>query len=196
MKHLFGLTCLIVSFTTYAQNAAPCAGDVDTAGTGAAVSAADEPIIISAAAYKHPGRVAGVVNSIAADSPASSMRLAAMVMRLWPDTDDSATARWTYEQGITWKGLEGIWLNTGDARYFKYIQHQVDRLVDKEGNIRGYKPDEYDPGEVLCGRVLLMLYKVTGQEKYYKAAGRLRREGGAKGLYGGPGRHYLGLAFF
>src|SRR5258708_34826747 len=137
MKHLFGLTCLIVSFTTYAQQAAPCAGDVDTAGTGAAVSAADEPIIISAAAYKHPGRVAGVVNSIAADSPASSMRLAAMVMRLWPDTDDSATARWTYEQGRTWRGLGGIWLNTGDARYLKSIQHPVDRPAGHARDTRG-----------------------------------------------------------
>jgi unsaturated rhamnogalacturonyl hydrolase len=143
-----------------------------------------------------------------ANSP--GVQVAATVMRLWPDNDDSATARWTYEEGIAWKGLEGVWLNTGDARYFKYLQHQVDRLVDQEGNIRGYKPDEYDPGGMLCGRVLLMLYKVTGKEKYYKASGRLRQEGGPKGLYagdegvnagsmglyGGPGRHYLALPFF
>lgn len=104
------------------------------------------------------------------------VRLAATAMRLWPDTGDSSTARWTYDEGVVWKGLEGLWLNTGDARYFKYVQRQVDRLVDKEGNIRTYKPEDYNLDNILCGRVLLMLYKVTGQEKYYKAAGRLRQQ--------------------
>lgn len=103
-------------------------------------------------------------------------RLAATAMRLWPDTGDSATARWTYDEGVVWKGLEGLWLNTGDARYYKYVQHQMDRLVDKEGNIRTYKLEDYNLDNVLCGRVLLMLYKVTGQEKYYKAAGHLRQQ--------------------
>ena len=104
------------------------------------------------------------------------VRLAATAMRLWPDTGDSTTARWTYDEAVVWKGLEGLWLNTGDARYYKYVQHQMERLVDKEGNIRTYKLEDYNLDNVLCGRVLLMLYKVTGQEKYYKAAGHLRQQ--------------------
>jgi len=104
------------------------------------------------------------------------VRLATTAMQLWPDSGDSSTIRWTYDEGVVWKGLEGLWLNTGDARYFKYIQHQMDRLVDKEGHIRTYKLEDYNLDNVLCGRVLLMLYKVTGQEKYYKAAGVLRQQ--------------------
>lgn len=107
-------------------------------------------------------RASDVGTSDTGTALASSVRLAATVMRQWPDTGETSTARWTYDDGI-WKGMEALWLNTGDGRYFKYIQHQVDRLVDKEGDI-------------LCGRVLLMLYKVTGQEKYYRAAGRLRQQ--------------------
>jgi unsaturated rhamnogalacturonyl hydrolase len=72
--------------------------------------------------------------------------------------------------------MEGLWLNTGDARWYKYVQHQMDRLVNKEGEIRTYKLEDYNLDNVLCGRVLLMLYKVTGQEKYYKAAGHLREQ--------------------
>ena len=98
-------------------------------------------------------------------------------MDLWKDTGDSTTARWTYDEGVVWKGLEGLWLNTGDARYYKYIQRQMDRLVDKEGNIHAsYKPDDYNLDNILCGRLLLMLYKVTNQEKYYKAATQLRQQ--------------------
>lgn len=99
----------------------------------------------------------------------SGERLAATAMRLWPETDDSAAARWTYDEGVVWKGLEGMWLNTGDGRYFKYIQRQMDKLVGKDGGIR-------TPDTVLCGRMLLLLYKVTGQEKYFKAAGVLRQQ--------------------
>jgi len=103
-------------------------------------------------------------------------RLAATAVKLWPEAGDSSKARWTYDEGVVWKGMEGLWLNTGDARWFKYVQHQMDRLVNKEGDIRTYKPEDYNLDNVLCGRVLLMLYKVTGQEKYYKAAGHLREQ--------------------
>lgn len=103
-----------------------------------------------------------------------AVAMASTVMQLWPDTGDSTAIRWTYDNGVIWKGLEGLWYNTGDARYFKYVQHQMDRLVDKEGNIRTYKLEDYNLDNVLCGRILLMLYNVTGQKQYYKAASTLR----------------------
>ena len=102
-------------------------------------------------------------------------RMAATVMSRWKDTGESKV-RWTYEQGVMWKGLEDCWYNTGDARYFKYIQHHIDRLVDKEGHILTYKPEDYNLDNILGGRLLLLMYKVTGQEKYYKAAALLRRQ--------------------
>jgi len=98
----------------------------------------------------------------AAQSPAE--RMAATIMQRWPAAGDPTAIPWTYDENV-WKGLEGLWYNTGDARYFNYVQHQVDRLVDKEGNIRTNKLD---------GRILLMLYNVTGQMQYYKAAATLR----------------------
>jgi len=105
-----------------------------------------------------------------------AVRIAATVMQLWPDTGDSTKIRWTYDNGVIWKGFENLWYNTGDARYFKYVQHQMDRLVDKEGNIRTYKLEDYNLDNVLCGRNLLMLYNVTGQKQYYKAAQTLREQ--------------------
>ena len=114
--------------------------------------------------------------SAPADTLSPAERLAAAAMNLWPADSDTASARWTYDEGVVWKGLQGLWYNTGDARYFKYIQHQVDRLVDKDGAIRTYKADDYNLDNILCGRILLMLYQVTGQEKYYKAATTLRRQ--------------------
>ncbi len=103
------------------------------------------------------------------------LRMAQTTMDLWKDSD-TAAAKWTYDEGVVWKGMEGLWLNTGDARYYKYIQRQMDRLVDKDGNIRTYKPEDYNLDNILCGRVLLMLYKVTNLEKYYRAARTLRQQ--------------------
>lgn len=114
-----------------------------------------------------------------ASQPAASalaIGVATAAMELWPDSGDSSAIRWTYDEGVVWKGLEGRWYNTGDARYFKYLQHQADRLIDKEGHIRIYDREDYIYDRILCGRLLLLLYTVTGQEKYYKAAATLRQQ--------------------
>jgi unsaturated rhamnogalacturonyl hydrolase len=108
------------------------------------------------------------------DAPAE--RMAATAMNLWKAGGDSANARWTYEEAVVWQGLLSLWYNTGDARYFNYVQDLMDRLVDKDGNIRTFTIEDYNLDNVLGGRVLLRLYAVTGQEKYYKAASALRRQ--------------------
>lgn len=102
--------------------------------------------------------------------------MANTVMDKWKDDGDTSAARWTYDEGVVWKGLQGLWYNTGDARYFKYIQRQMDRLVDKEGHIRTYKLEDYNLDNILLGRVLLMLYQVTDKQNYYTAASTLRRQ--------------------
>src|SRR5215471_12249369 len=106
-----------------------------------------------------------------------SQQMAATVMKMWKDSlsaDMSRPARWTYDQGVVLKGIEGIWYNTGDGDYFRYVQRSMDLFVEKEGNIRTYKQDEYNLDNVLCGRNLLTLFKVTNDPKYFKAASLLR----------------------
>ena len=103
--------------------------------------------------------------------------MANTAMSLWKDSltmDALKPAKWTYDQGVVLKGIEGVWNKTGDGKYFKYIQQSMDFFVDKDGNIRTYKPDEFNIDNVNNGRILLLLYKVTGNEKYWKAAGLLR----------------------
>ncbi len=102
--------------------------------------------------------------------------IAATVMTTWKDSAEGRTPGWNYEEAVVWKGLEGLWYNTGNARYFNYIQHLVDRLVDKDGNIAAYKQEDYSLDNISGGRILLLLYKVTNQEKYYKAATILRQQ--------------------
>ncbi len=84
-------------------------------------------------------------------------------------------ARWDYEQGLVLKALEQCWYRTGNAKYLRYIQKDIDRFVAKDGSIRTYEFDEYNIDNVTTGRALLLLYQETRQEKYPKAAFLLRQ---------------------
>ena len=123
--------------------------------------------------------LAGGATRAAGQSAPLSERMTTTVMNVWKDSvaaDPSKPAKWTYEQGVLLKGVEGVWLNTGDGRYFNYIKHVIDPLITDDGTIRTYKAEDYNIDNVLSGRNLLTLYKVTGQEKYRKAAALLREQ--------------------
>lgn len=109
-----------------------------------------------------------------------SVKVAATAMTaLWHDAaknEAGAPAKWTYEYGLVLKGLESVWLNTGDGKYFSFIQQGLDRFVNADGTIRTYQSEDYNLDNILTGRALLLAYKVTGQEKYWKAAALLREQ--------------------
>jgi unsaturated rhamnogalacturonyl hydrolase len=93
----------------------------------------------------------------------------------WKDSGvDAKPAKWTYEQGLIWLGMMRLWYSTGNAQYYNYVKRQVDRLVDKDGNIATYESKDLSLDNVLPGRVLLELYEVTLDARYYKATVRLR----------------------
>ena len=113
--------------------------------------------------------------------PAYSQRMADAFISWHPDSiliGARKTARWDYEQGLMLKALERVWQRTGDARYFTYIQKDLDQFVQPDGSIRTYKPDDYLLDNVTTGRALLLLSQVSGpnQERYQKAAQRLRQQ--------------------
>lgn len=107
-----------------------------------------------------------------------SAKLAKTAMTLWADTSAISSnhlpQKWSYDMGVVLKGIEGLWLKTADKQYFDYMQKCIDFFVDDKGVIRTYKKEDYNIDNVLCGRILLTLFKVTGKDKYYKAAATLR----------------------
>ncbi len=119
---------------------------------------------------------------LAAQTGSLPASLARTVMTsMWKDSTiaggtSGLPRKWTYDQGVVLKGMEGLWYHTGDAGYFKYIQHSIDELVTKDGGITTYKLEDYNIDNINCGRILLLLYRVTGDEKYYKAAATLREQ--------------------
>jgi unsaturated rhamnogalacturonyl hydrolase len=108
----------------------------------------------------------------------NAIRMADNIMNIWSDSFalDGKPAKWTYDMGVIMKGMEGLWLSTGDAKYFNYIQRQVDFFVKDDGTIKTYKQDDFNLDNINNGRLLLMLYRVTLKEKYLKAASQLREQ--------------------
>jgi unsaturated rhamnogalacturonyl hydrolase len=105
--------------------------------------------------------------------------LANTAIRLWPDSfalKAGQPAKWSYDQGVILKGIEGLWNRTGEGRWFNYIQKSMDFYVQDDGRIRGYKTEEYNLDNINNGKLLLMLYQVTGKEKYKKAVDLLRNQ--------------------
>ncbi|RYY48132.1 MAG: glycoside hydrolase family 88 protein, partial [Chitinophagaceae bacterium] len=85
-------------------------------------------------------------------------------------------SKWTYDMGVILEGVTDVWKQTGNAAYFNYVQKQIDHFVDSDGNIRTYKMEDYNIDNIKNGTSLLMLYRVTGKEKYWKAASKLRTQ--------------------
>lgn len=83
---------------------------------------------------------------------------------------------WNYQWGLVLKGVERVWRATGDEKYFAYIQHNIDRFVQPDGTIRGYRVDEYNVDRLNTGKVLFMLYEKTRAEKYKRALDLLRSQ--------------------
>ncbi|MBU5672258.1 glycoside hydrolase family 88/105 protein [Paenibacillus brevis] len=85
-------------------------------------------------------------------------------------------SKWSYDYGVILKGFALMWKKTGESTYFQYIREQMDHFIEEEGSIRGYRQDEYNIDHINNGKLLFLLYKETGLEKYRKAAALLREQ--------------------
>ncbi len=119
------------------------------------------------------------VRSYANSSRPLSELMSETAMRNWPDSfllAGDKQAKWRYDQGVILKGMDDVWNATGERKWFDYIQKSMDHYVGEDGSIKGYKRDEYNIDHVNNGKLLLMLFQVTGKNKYKQAAKLLRNQ--------------------
>jgi unsaturated rhamnogalacturonyl hydrolase len=112
-----------------------------------------------------------------AQSKSYAAEMAKTVMTIWKDSmSNGRPARWSYDQSVILKGIEGLWRATGEKKYFDYIQKSMDLFVEDNGNIRTYDQKDFNIDNVSSGRNVLLLYNVTGKEKYLKAVQTIRQQ--------------------
>ena len=107
-----------------------------------------------------------------------SQQMAQTAMNIWPDSFsmNGKAARWSYDQGVILKGIEGIWKLYGDPRYFDYIQHSMDHYVREDGTIKDYRKGEFNIDHLNNGKVVMFLYNTTWKPKYKKAIELMRSQ--------------------
>ncbi|MFO1049936.1 MAG: glycoside hydrolase family 88 protein [Geminicoccaceae bacterium] len=94
---------------------------------------------------------------------------------------DAKTLSWRYPQALFLEGLYQLHLRTGDARYLDYLKRWADTHVDASGTM-------FDDGarktpvnlsreldQLLPGRLMILLHRLTGTAKYKLAAQKLRQ---------------------
>lgn len=94
------------------------------------------------------------------------------------DFDIAKPGRWDYTAGFFLDGLLELHELSPDPRYLAYAKAWVDLFVDAKGTVSAtaYDRSGHALDDVLPGRVLLALYRATGEERYRKAAGQISTE--------------------
>lgn len=103
-----------------------------------------------------------------------SQRVATSAMHRWPQGQESRPSK--HDPGTLLNGMDAVWYGTADGTYYKYIKQSIDTLIASDGSIPTYDPALNSPDDIALGRQLLLLYRVTQDEKYYRAAVRLHKQ--------------------
>ena len=117
-----------------------------------------------------------------ADGPPNqslSRRMANVTIQRWPNGQFSPPDkpwRWNYELGTLLEGMDAVWYNSADGSAYQYIKNSIDPFISADGAISTYDSAAYSLDNVLLGRQLLLLYRVTLDKRYYDAATVLRRQ--------------------
>ncbi|WP_334075202.1 glycoside hydrolase family 88/105 protein [Paenibacillus sp. A14] len=106
-----------------------------------------------------------------------AVKTARSVMERTPKLyENGYRGKWSYDYGVVLRGFALLWKMTGDEAYFQYIRDNMDYFVEADGSVRGYRPDEYNIDHINNGKLLFLLYRETGLEKYRQAAALLRSQ--------------------
>jgi len=90
--------------------------------------------------------------------------------------DFRKTLKWDYCHGLELLAFWKVYEKTGNVIYFEYIKSYFDTIIDSKGSISTYNLSNYNIDHVTPGKVLMNLYKKTGNQKYLTAIQTLRNQ--------------------
>ncbi|WP_263365323.1 glycoside hydrolase family 88 protein [Edaphobacter bradus] len=123
-------------------------------------------VVLGLAVGSGTARVVG-----SADSP--SEKMAETVVKMWPAGVVTAVNHpgvWGYEEGVLLDGMAAEWHSTAVGADFKYIKAAVDKYVADDGTIKTFGAEAHSLDSIEMGRAVMLVYQVTQQAKYAKAA--------------------------
>ena len=102
----------------------------------------------------------------------TAIRFAESEMKRAPEAwqlDHGKRLYFGYAQGVGCTAMLHMWKETGDEKYFNYVEEWADTLINEQGEIHLYKVETYNVDYINSGKVLFDLYEQTGKEKYKRA---------------------------
>ena len=111
--------------------------------------------------------------------PKYYQQMADSEMKRYPESwmiDFSTRLKWDYCNGLELQAIYKVWEKTNDKKYFDYVKSYTDTIIDVNGNITGYKADDYNIDKLNSGKMLFALYERTKEEKLKKTIDLLRTQ--------------------
>ncbi|SHG03477.1 glycoside hydrolase family 88/105 protein [Dysgonomonas macrotermitis] len=90
--------------------------------------------------------------------------------------DFSKTPKWNYCHGLMLQAILQTWNVTHDQKYFDYAYSFADLMVAPDGQIKTYKPEEYNIDRVNSGKMLFPIYAKTKEERFKLALDLMRNQ--------------------
>jgi len=90
--------------------------------------------------------------------------------------DFSWRPKWDYCNGFELQAIYQVWKLTGNQKYYDYVKSYADTIIHLDGNITGYKPEDYNLDKLNSGKFLFDLYSKTHILKYKLAIELLRNQ--------------------
>ncbi|MDU1889974.1 MAG: glycoside hydrolase family 88 protein [Dysgonomonas sp.] len=88
--------------------------------------------------------------------------------------DFSKAPKWNYCHGLELQSILQVWQKTGDKKYYDYAYGFADLMVQPDGQIKTYKPLEYNIDRINSGKMLFPIYAQTKEERFKKALDLMR----------------------
>ena len=88
----------------------------------------------------------------------------------------SKKLNWNYCHGLMGKAFLDVYDQYKTQSLYDYIKCYADTMIFENGQIYGYRPDEYNLDRLNTGRILFKIYDVEKNEKYRKALDIIRSQ--------------------
>lgn len=86
------------------------------------------------------------------------------------DIGGKPKSAWRYDVGMLARAYLELSEATGNKAYYEYMKAFSDAYVNPDGSVRNYKIEEYNIDRVQPARNLVLLHRITGDDRYKKAA--------------------------
>lgn len=89
---------------------------------------------------------------------------------------EGRNVKWDYTAGLFTLSLLKLNQYVPDAQFVEFSKDTIGSFITKDGNIQGYKVDEYNIDNIAPGKTVIALYELTGEPRYKLCADLLRKQ--------------------